>query len=115
MNKSKIELVKVTKGVIHTYRNHVKGNKKDGVKLIRKKLTRNILCGKLIEERKNQLVYGYGCLNIVLDKKSNTVVYISNYCSPTSINKELKEKLDIELSIVKVDFMDKIKRLFKAG
>jgi len=114
MNPTKqIELVNVTDGVIQVYRNGVKNNKNDSVKLIRKKLTRNILCGQYLGRKKGKSVYGYGCLRIYI--KNNLVLYIKNHCKPVEIDRKLKNKLDIDLGIVKVSFWVRVKNLLKVG
>jgi hypothetical protein len=78
--KKNIELYKVDDSVIDYYRLNVRDNTYTPNDIIRKKLTRNILLSKRLDDDENgNAVYLYGQLIIIVNQKAKTIVEVSNY------------------------------------
>jgi hypothetical protein len=97
---------KLTKSGYGDYISFVSGNKEDSFILAEKKLNRNIRAGKYLRTKStNILVYGFGYLRIGL--RDNHIIFVENHVKPSiSINRELKDELDIKYGIKPIEFKD---------
>lgn len=84
-----MELFEITEGALSTYRKYTKDNKSLGELTARKKLTRNIMAGILLEDNGISKTYGYGSLRLTVN--NGVIVYIRNYQEKLPVDQEKKE------------------------
>jgi hypothetical protein len=99
MEELKGKWFKLTRSAYNDYITFVNGNENDSFELSEKKLNRNIQCGSYINTRENNIeIFGYGGLRLGL--RGGCILFIENRVKPyIDIDRELKDKLDVEYGL----------------
>jgi hypothetical protein len=113
MEELKGKWFKLTRSAYNDYITFVNGNGDDSFELSEKKLNRNIQCGSYVNTRENNIeIYGYGGLRLGL--RDGCILFVENRVKPyVEIDRELKDKLDIEYGLKVAEVKEVVKEDIK--
>jgi hypothetical protein len=90
--------IEISDYTLHDYRHQVKGNFRESIWVLKKKLNRNWQIATIVYETDKAIHKSFGMLRIIFDKELNKIIGITNhrgnYKDNTPIDKELKAKMN---------------------